>query len=49
LARRSLVDPIAIGIALASLLVLLGVKKLPEPLLILSAALVGIAIKAFPR
>ena len=47
LARRSLIDPIAIGIALASLLVLLRVKKLPEPLLILSAALVGIAVKTF--
>lgn len=47
LARRSLVDPIAIGIALVSLLVLLRVKKLPEPLLILSAALVGIAVKTF--
>src|SRR5258706_9289691 len=49
LARKSLVDPIAIGIALVSLLILLRVKKLPEPLLILSAALLGIAIKAFPR
>jgi len=49
LARRSLVDPIAIGIALVSLLVLLRVKKLPEPALILAAALVGITVKAFPR
>jgi chromate transporter len=46
LARRSLVDPIAIGIALVSLLILLRVKKLPEPLLILGAALVGVAVKA---
>jgi len=47
LARRSLVDPIAIGIAVVSLLMLLRVKKLPEPVLILGAALVGIAVKAF--
>jgi chromate transporter len=46
LARKSLVDPIAIGIALGSLVILLRVKKLPEPLLILSAALVGVAVKA---
>ena len=45
LARKSLVDPIAIGIALVSLLILLRVKKLSEPLLILGAALVGIAVK----
>jgi chromate transporter len=45
LARKSLVDPIAIGIALGSLLILLRVKKLPEPLLILGAALLGIAVK----
>ena len=49
LARKSLVDPIAIGIAVASLLILLRVKKLPEPLLICCAALVGIAVKALPR
>jgi chromate transporter len=49
LARRSLVDPIAIGIALVSLVILLRVKKLPEPLLIVAAALVGIAVKAIPR
>jgi chromate transporter len=46
LARRSLIDPIAIGIALVSLLILLRVRKLPEPLLILGAALVGVAVKA---
>jgi len=46
LARRSLIDPVAIGIALVSLLLLLRVKKLPEPLLILGAALVGVAVKA---
>jgi chromate transporter len=49
LARRSLVDPVAIGIALGSLLVLLRVKKLPEPILILGAALVGVAVKALPK
>jgi len=49
LARRSLVDPTAIAIAVVSLLMLLGVKKLPEPALILGAALVGIAVKALPR
>jgi chromate transporter len=45
LARKSLVDPSAIGIALGSLLILLRVKKLPEPLLILGAALLGVAVK----
>jgi chromate transporter len=49
LARRSLVDPVAIGIALVSLVILLRVKKLPEPLLIVGAGLVGLAIKAIPR
>ena len=49
LARKSLVDPIAIGIALVSLLVLLRVKRLPEPLLIVGAALVGVAIKTWHR
>jgi chromate transporter len=49
LARKSLVDPIAIGIAAASLLILLRVKRLPEPLLILGAALVGVVVKALPR
>jgi chromate transporter len=49
LARKSLVDPIALGIALVSLLILLRVKKLPEPLLILGAALVGVAVKALHR
>jgi chromate transporter len=46
LARKSLVDPIAIAIAFVSLLILLRAKKLPEPLLILGAALVGVAVKA---
>ncbi len=49
LARKSLVDPTAIGIALVSLLILLRAKKLPEPLLILGAALVGIAVKTLHR
>jgi chromate transporter len=49
LARKSLVDPIAIAIALVSLLILLRAKKLPEPLLILGAALVGVAVKALHR
>ena len=49
LARKSLVDPIAIGIALVSLLILLRVKKLPEPLLILGSALVGVAVKTLHR
>jgi chromate transporter len=49
LARKSLVDRMAIAIALVSLLILLRVKKLPEPLLILGAALVGVASKALHR
>jgi chromate transporter len=49
LARKSLVDPISIGIALVSLMILLRVKKLPEPLLILGAALVGVAVKTLHK
>jgi len=49
LARKSLIDPIAIGIAVSSLLLLLRAKKLPEPLLILGAALVGVAVKELHR
>ena len=48
-APKSLVNQIAIGIAPVSLLILLRVKKLPEPLLILGAAFVGIAAKALHR
>jgi chromate transporter len=45
LARRSLVDRTTIAIALVSLVALWRVKKLPEPLLILVAGIVGVAVK----
>jgi chromate transporter len=46
LGRRSLVDIPAAGIALVSLGVLVYVKRVPEPVLILIAALVGVGLRA---
>jgi chromate transporter len=46
LARRSLVDWPAIAIALVTLGILMRTKKLPEPVLILGAAVVGIGLRA---
>jgi chromate transporter len=45
LARRQLVDVTSMVIALATILVLLRSKKVPEPLIILVAALVGLLLK----
>ena len=45
LARKSIVDVPTIVLAATSLVVLLRVKKLPEPVLILLSAAVGLALK----
>ncbi|MFD2572068.1 chromate transporter [Spirosoma soli] len=47
LGLRSLTDGFAIGLALLSGLLLWRFKKLPEPYLILGAAVLGVLIKAF--
>lgn len=47
LAKRQLTDMIAIGIAIATILVLLRFKKIPEPYIILVAALLGFVIKSY--
>jgi chromate transporter len=44
LARRSLVDWITVAIALVSLIALLKIRKLPEPVLILAAGIVGLLV-----
>jgi len=46
LGRRSLVDGPTIAIGLVTLLVLTYVKKVPEPLLIIAAGLVGLGLKS---
>jgi chromate transporter len=46
LARRSLVDLPAIAIALVSLVILLRIKKIPEPALSVAAGVVGVALRA---
>ena len=45
LARKSIVDLPTIALAIGSLVVLWRVKKLPEPLLILASAAIGLALK----
>lgn len=45
LARRALIDWITISICLTVLIVLLRTKKIPEPILILSAGIVGVLLK----
>lgn len=47
LARNSLIDIPSISIAVLILLVLIKFKKIPEPIMILIAGLVGFAIKGF--
>lgn len=46
LARRALIDWITISICITALIVLLKTKKIPEPVLILLAGIVGILIKS---
>ena len=45
LARRSLLDVPAIVIALVTLGILLRTKKVPEPILIMGAAVIGIGLR----
>ncbi|HEX4851805.1 MAG TPA: chromate transporter, partial [Puia sp.] len=45
LAKRQLVDSVSILIAVSSIIILIRFRKLPEPLLILFAALTGLLIK----
>jgi chromate transporter len=47
LGRRSLVDVPTLLIALATLALLLKVKKLPEPLVILASGIIGAALKGY--
>jgi len=46
LARRSITDLPAIAICVAALIVLTWMKKLPEPIVVLAAAVVGIAVSS---
>jgi chromate transporter len=45
LGRRALVDMAAVAIALAALLILTRVKRIPEPVLIAAAGVLGIVLK----
>ena len=44
LGRRAIIDLPTIGIAVATLLALVKLKKVPEPLVIVAAGLVGLAL-----
>ena len=45
LGRRAIIDVPTVLIALATLTLLLTVKRLPEPVLILAAGIIGIALR----
>ncbi len=45
LGRRSLVDVPTVAIGLATLLILTYVRKVPEPLVIVAAGLIGLGLK----
>lgn len=47
LARRQFTDLVSVGIALATVLILLRFKKVPEPVIIVVAALLGLLIKSY--
>src|SRR5262249_2793858 len=49
LGRRSLVDVPTMAIGLGTLLMLTYVKKIPEPLLIIAAGLMGLGLKSVAR
>ena len=49
LGRRAITDGATLAIFLVALVVVLRVRKLPEPLLLLAAAVIGIAIHGAPR
>ena len=44
LGRRAIIDAATIGIAIVTLLVLIGVRRVPEPLVIIAAGVVGIVL-----
>jgi chromate transporter len=46
LGRRALIDPSTIAIAVATLLLSLGVRRLPEPIVVLAAGVAGVIISA---
>jgi chromate transporter len=47
LGRRAIVDPATLGIAVVTLLVLVRVRRVPEPLVILAAGVVGVVLTGF--
>jgi chromate transporter len=47
LARRQFSDLISVGIAFTTIIILLRFKKIQEPIIIIAAALLGLAIKSF--
>lgn len=46
LGRRGITDVPTIALALATLLVLIKVKKVPEPIVIVAAGLIGLAVSS---
>jgi len=46
LGRRAITDPATVAIAVGTLVILTYVRKLPEPLVIVAAGLVGVALSA---
>ena len=48
LGKRQFSDLGSVAIALAAVLVLIKLKKIPEPIIILAAALIGLALKIIP-
>jgi chromate transporter len=48
LGRRAITDAATIGIAVVTLLVLLRVRRVPEPLVIIAAGVVGVALTQVP-
>jgi chromate transporter len=47
LGRRAIIDAPTIGIAIVTLLVLLRVRRVPEPLVIIAAGMVGVVLRRF--
>ena len=45
LGRRALVDATTVAIALGTLVVLVRIKRVPEPVLIAAAAVLGVLVK----
>jgi chromate transporter len=47
LARRALIDVATIAIFIATLLIVLRLRRVPEPVVILAAGVIGVAVKSF--